>query len=424
MRRALALLSVLAAVVAICVPALAGATRPGASARVGGPIDDPGQPLDASSAFVTLDAAGEIHGLYGYGDEVTPAEPAGVLGASDVCTRELGDAYVGQRRRAVVVLGDAVEQFVEQRLGLRIGIPDLPVGVVVVSVLDPAAQARPEFEARWLACLVEAAEEGTRPAATTLAGVPVLSVKLDDPGDRELDAVTWLEPGLEIYVVGDFGQIASTSVRETLERFANPVEPALDVAGALAARNHDELTILVDEAFAPVSGVSYGEPTAGFDARARTAVRQGAGPDALSQLRAAVERPVRGDGADFVQVMLWEPTFLTAERFEGSWLEGLGRTADPGTPVDPVDLGGVVGYGSVAEGVHQVAYLAPCYAVKVSGDTRAGVTDFARRLVVAQRAARATALGTADLKAPAEACSRTNLARVKRGDADEAAPET
>lgn len=303
------------------------------------------------------------------------------------------------------------------------------VADVVVSVLDPETSADPGFQASWTACMVSAAEEGTQALTTTVRGHPAVSftqVAGTAPTRTFTDVVAWLEPGLEVLVVGrtpSDGLLAVTT---------NPTEPVLEIAQVIVSRAFDPVDVLLDEAFAERLGLRYGEPTPGAKSLALAAFRdtlqrQPVSPapdrDPTLLVEDVVERPVVAGGlaGTRVQVVVWDPEFLNTRAFRQGWLEGIRRAADApdDVVVDRTRRGVRLFATSTAEGTTQAHFVTDCYTVKVAGP---GAAALAARVIEAQRQARAERFGpTGGLSGTerdtrnVQLCSAANLSFFLRG---------
>lgn len=241
------------------------------------------------------------------------------------------------------------------------------------------------FEAVWTSCLAEAAEEGTLPVPQTLHGQEVWTLKRDHPPDvavnaftSDVDAVTWLEDGLEIRVEGTFLDVEDDisvdpqldlPTRDWLEHFADSVEPAMEVASRIAGRGGDEMDLLEREAFGSLKGFEYGDEIAGTQAAVAYRLSQreltlenvlaaaaagGATPtggteSVTTKIRRGSARAVFPPGANstntrrrlseppngffvepvaFVQMVAWDPEFLNSDAFRTGWAKGIREASD------------------------------------------------------------------------------------------------
>lgn len=253
-------------------------------------------------------------------------------------------------------------------------------GAVPSGDLDPDALVTPEaLQAVWTACVDESARERTQPVPQTINGEPVFTLTLDEPPGEVPDprasgteVVTWLERGLEVRITSTFDEVADAirtnpsvdlDTQEWLERFADPVEVAFEVAEVIATRNADPARLLVDEAFAEPGGIEYGEPLAGTEGRAKDALAAETAPaDAdtpdppegpSTQIKRVVARPAFSEGAvaenitrlflapidpvavrplipanGVVQQVVWEPEFLNSDPFREGWRRGIAEESD------------------------------------------------------------------------------------------------
>lgn len=254
------------------------------------------------------------------------------------------------------------------------------------------------YDALVTSCLRAGAEQGSVPARHTVRGEAVESVKLEDPVDRPtdlsssgIDVLNWTEStdlddvALDIRIETTFDRVEQTlgaganfDTRTWLELYADPVEPALEVAAAIVGRDLDTIEELRREAFSAVGdGFEYGPPVAGTERVARTALRRGSetiapevlqalvGDDASlsSRARGATSRLLFEEGELFenqealhsrprgpiaapeavVRAVFWDPELLNSDAFRAGWKAGLSGTVAPETDlesvVDPVGLG-------------------------------------------------------------------------------------
>lgn len=253
-------------------------------------------------------------------------------------------------------------------------------GAVPSGDLDPDALVTPEaLQAIWTSCVADSARERTQPVARTINGESVFTLTLDeplgevpDPAASGTEVVTWLERGLEVRITSSFDEVGDSirvnpsvdlDTQEWLERFADPVEVAHEVARVIATRNADPTRLLVNEAFAAPSGIEYGEPLAGTEGRAKDALAaETAPPEAetpetpdgpSTKIKRVVARPVFGEGAvaanvtrlfltpievqavrpfipadGVVQQAVWEPQFLNSDPFREGWRRGIADESD------------------------------------------------------------------------------------------------
>lgn len=320
------------------------------------------------------------------------------------------------------------------------------------SVTPDAVGSREFFEALWRSCLAEAAQEGTVPAAQTLNGRQVFTLKRDDASDLtstgvtpDVDTATWLEAGLEIRVETTFLNVDDNIVvnpqldldtKTWLEHFADSVEPATEIAARLVARSVNELDLLEREAFTPISGFEYGDEIAGtkeaaagtirraevalaaelaestadriLHAGARLVFRPGAN---ATNVRRRLSEPPNGffvSPVAAVQMIAWDPEFLNSDAFRRGWKKGLVEASNTAADLeDLVEQGtldvervaalraaGVVDLVvSAAEGRFRTDYLLPCYSVTVSSDERGRDFAIADLVIGAQKQQRDEVFG-------------------------------
>ncbi len=253
-------------------------------------------------------------------------------------------------------------------------------GAVPSGDADADALVTPEVvQAIWASCVADSARERTQPVAQTISGEPVFTLTLDeplgeipDPNASGTEVVTWLERGLEVRVTSTFDEVRDSvrtnpsvdlDTREWLERFADPVEVAFEVAQVIATRNADPTRLLVNEAFADPDGIEYGEPLAGVEGRAKDTLHAETAPAAAegpatpegpaTQIERVVARPAFGDGAvaanvtrlfltpievqavrpfitanGVVQQVIWNPEFLNSDSFREGWRRGIAEESD------------------------------------------------------------------------------------------------
>lgn len=386
-------------------------------------------PLDLGRILVSLADAGQSSGEFSFGTPLPASERLGAkfpstaagmfVPGGDRCARTIGRAYLGQWVIDVFFSGTSST-----------------AASVLVSQLDPSVQQSAGFQATWAKCLAADSDRHLQPVAFTLRGTPAFSVRLDrasNPSGPPGDAVYWQENGVEIAVGSDFGDQPKDPRLAAIGRpAADPVEPVLDVASVLIGRHHDETQVLLDEAFTPVPGFSYGPPTPGYEPAVRTQLRQ-----ALSQstraVRRAQERPAAaGQTVSFVDVVVWDPDVMRAPGFRENWLAGIVAGADRGTSPRDVALGPVTGVEATEHGITAVHYLGECYEVKVAGPSAAAVESLARQAVAAQVARHQAVFGTApapgaragQVGTPSAPCSRVNLATVGTANAGGPLPRT
>lgn len=247
-------------------------------------------------------------------------------------------------------------------------------GAVPSGDLDADALVTPDVvQAIWASCVADSARERTQPVAQTISGEPVFTLTLDeplgevpDPSASGTEVVTWLERGLEVRITSSFDDVADAirtnpsvdlDTQEWLERFADPVEVAFEVAQVIATRNADPTRLLVNEAFAGPDGIEYGEPLAGTEGRAKDTLHAETAPAAAegpaTKIERVVARPAFDEGAvaanvtrlfltpiearavrpfitanGVVQQVIWDPEFLNSDPFREGWRRGIAEESD------------------------------------------------------------------------------------------------
>ncbi|HVM41363.1 MAG TPA: hypothetical protein VM618_11370, partial [Acidimicrobiia bacterium] len=350
-------------------------------------------PIDGGFPFVSYRYAGADTTSSFLG--VLDSQVGGFVLPSDQCDEAVIAPFVSQEMRPVV--GSVARRDGE--------IVDVPVALVVATVVDPEVQASPAYAALWAQCLAVSAEEMTDAVLGTLDGLEVFNLVRETAvvgDDEEIDLVTWREEALTVMVFSTFALAPGGTTGEFLATAANPVEPGLEIANAIASRTFDPTDVLVAEALAPTAGFAY-TPVTGVSERVRAALRfrladQGVAleTDPSVLVRRVEERAVEGGaGIAAAQAVVWDAGFMNSASFRQGWLEGVRADADG--DVTTIEKDGARVYAEYTEdGIFHAAWVSECYTTQVTSPDAATATALADALLAAQQSARLLVFGVSD----------------------------